>query len=134
MTKCPVERLRKRILMIKTVRKLTPAAIDENTGKENDPLEEIGDEPPSTESELVNGESDREKKKDLSLTKNRQQRVTRTKTRKTASQQKNEEETGEDKTWTRGPWTPTLDQVHGPLSWTGSMDPLSWIGSMDSFF
>ena len=32
---------------------------------------------------------------------------------------------GEDKTWTRGPWTPTLDQVHRPLSWTGSMDPLS---------
>ena len=29
---------------------------------------------------------------------------------------------GEDKTWTRGPWTPTLDQVHGPLSWPGSMD------------
>ena len=75
------------------MRKLTPAAIDENTGKENDPLEEIGDEPPSTESELVNGESDCEKKKDLSLTKNRQQRITRTKTRKTASQQKNEEET-----------------------------------------
>ena len=42
--------------------------------------------------------------------------------------------TGEDKTWTRGPWTPTLDRVHGPLSWTGSMDPLSWTGSMDSFF
>ena len=41
---------------------------------------------------------------------------------------------GEDKTWTRGPWTPTLDRVHGPLSWTGSMDPLSWTGSMDSFF
>ena len=29
---------------------------------------------------------------------------------------------GEDKTWTRGAWTPTLDQVHAPLSWTGSMD------------
>ena len=41
---------------------------------------------------------------------------------------------GEDKTWTRGPWTPTLDRIHGPLSWTGSMDPLSWTGSMDSFF
>ena len=41
---------------------------------------------------------------------------------------------GEDKTWTRGPWTPTLDQFHGPLSWTRSMDPLSWTGSMDSFF
>ena len=37
--------------------------------------------------------------------------------------------TGEDKTW-----TPTLDRVHGPLSWTGSMDPLSWTRSMDSFF
>ena len=22
--------------------------------------------------------------------------------------------TGEDKTWTRGPWAPTLDRVHGP--------------------
>ena len=41
---------------------------------------------------------------------------------------------GEDKTWTRGPWTPTLDRVHGPLSWTGSMDPLSWTRFMDSFF
>ena len=41
---------------------------------------------------------------------------------------------GEEKTWTRGPWTPALDRVHGPLSWTGSMDPLSWTGSMDSFF
>ena len=36
---------------------------------------------------------------------------------------------GEDKTW-----TPTLDRVHGPLSWTGSMDPLLWTGSMDRFF
>ena len=41
---------------------------------------------------------------------------------------------GEDKTWTRGPWTPSLDRVHGPLSWTRSMDPLSWTRSMDSFF
>ena len=40
---------------------------------------------------------------------------------------------GEDKTWTSGPWTPTLDRVHGLLSWTGSMDPLSWTGSMDTF-
>ena len=24
---------------------------------------------------------------------------------------------GEDKTWTRGPWPPTLDRVHGPLSY-----------------
>ena len=35
---------------------------------------------------------------------------------------------GEDKTWTRGPWTPLLDRVHaplfGPVPWTGSMDPL----------
>ena len=30
---------------------------------------------------------------------------------------------GEDKTWTPGPWTPSLDRVHGPPSWTGSMDP-----------
>ena len=28
----------------------------------------------------------------------------------------------------------SLDQVHGPLSWTGSMDPMSWTRSMDSFF
>ena len=41
---------------------------------------------------------------------------------------------GEDKTWTRGSWTPSLDQVHGPLSWTGSMDSLSWTRSMDIFF
>ena len=41
---------------------------------------------------------------------------------------------GEDKTWTRGLWTPTLDRVYGPLSWTRSMDPLSWTGSMDTFF
>ena len=71
-----------------------PAAIDENTGKENDPLEENGDELSSSESEFVNGESDHERKKDLSHTKNPQQRVTRTKTRKTASQQKDEEGTG----------------------------------------
>ena len=41
---------------------------------------------------------------------------------------------GEDKTWAPGPWTPTLDPVHGPLSWTGSMDPLSWTGSIDAFY
>ena len=35
---------------------------------------------------------------------------------------------GEDKTWTRGPWTPTLDRVHGPLSWTGSMDHFHGLG------
>ena len=74
-----------------------PAAIDENTEKENDPLEENGDELSSSESEVVNGESDREKKKDLSQTKNPQQRVTRTKTRKTASRQKDEEGTKGDK-------------------------------------
>ena len=22
------------------------------------------------------------------------------------------------------PWTPSMDRVHGPLSWTGSLDPL----------
>ena len=74
-----------------------PAAIDENTGKESDSLKENGDDPdelPSAESEFVNGESDCEKKKDLSQTKNPQQRVTRTKTRKTASRQKDEEGTG----------------------------------------
>ena len=70
---------------------VTPAAIDESTGKENDPLEGDGGELPGAESEEE--ESDREKKKDLSQTKNRQERVTRTKTSKTASQQKNEEET-----------------------------------------
>ena len=38
---------------------------------------------------------------------------------------------GKYKTWTPGPWTPSMDRVHqnmdrvhGPLSWTGSMDPL----------
>ena len=43
---------------------------------------------------------------------------------------------GKYKTWTPGPWTPSVDRVHGPgpskygpgpctpLSWTGSMDPL----------
>ena len=81
-----------------------PAAIDENTGKENDPLEENGDELSSSESEFVNGESDREKKKDLSQTKNPQQRVTRTKTRKTASRQTNVEgngsqQDGKDERW-----------------------------------
>ena len=35
---------------------------------------------------------------------------------------------GEDKTW-----TPTLDLVHGQLSWTESMDPLSWTRSIDAF-
>ena len=34
--------------------------------------------------------------------------------------------TGEDNTWTHlglGPWTTFMDWVHGPLSWTGSMEP-----------
>ena len=30
-------------------------------------------------------------------------------------------------------WTPSLDRVHGPLSWTGSMHPLSWTRSMHIF-
>ena len=30
---------------------------------------------------------------------------------------------GGDKTWTPGPWTPSLDRVHGPPPWTGSVDP-----------
>ena len=34
----------------------------------------------------------------------------------------------------RGSMTPSLDRVHGPLSWNVSMDPLSWTRSMDSFF
>ena len=66
-----------------------PASTDQNTGEEN-PSEENGDELSSTESELANGESDREKKTDLSETKNPQQRASRTKTKKTASQQKDQ--------------------------------------------
>ena len=73
---------------------VTAAAIDENTGQENDRLEGNGDELPSTESESINGESDHEKEKDLSQTKNPQQRVTRTKTRKPASEQRDEKGTG----------------------------------------
>ena len=34
----------------------------------------------------------------------------------------------------QGSMDPSLDRVHGPLSWTGSMDPLSWTRSIDSFF
>ena len=66
---------------------------ENSADKKNDPLEENGDELPSSESEFVNGESDCEKKKDLSQTKNPQQRVTRTETRKTASRQKDDEGT-----------------------------------------
>ena len=36
---------------------------------------------------------------------------------------------GKDKTW-----TPTLDLLHGRLSWTESMDPLSWTASIDTFY
>ena len=45
-----------------------------------------------------------------------------------------------DKTWTRGPWTPTLDRFHG----SPVMDQVHgyyltfierfWTGSMDTFF
>ena len=31
---------------------------------------------------------------------------------------------GKYKIWTPGPWTTSMDRVHGPLSLTGSMDPL----------
>ena len=67
-----------------------PASTDESTGEQN-PSEENGDELSGTESESANRESDREKEKDLSHAKNAQQRVASTKTRKTASQQKDEE-------------------------------------------
>ena len=84
-----------------------PAAIDENTGKKNDSSEDNVDDPDellSSESEFVNGESDGEEKKNPSQTKNPQQRVTRTKTRKTASRQTNVEgnglqQGGKDERW-----------------------------------
>ena len=34
---------------------------------------------------------------------------------------------GEDKTWSPGPWTTSLDRVHGLPLWTASMDPLFFI-------
>ena len=63
-----------------------PPSTDQNTG-------ELSSDESSDES-AYEWESDREKKKDLSHTKNPQQRVARTNTRKTASQQKDEEGTG----------------------------------------
>ena len=67
---------------------------DEDTGKENDPLKENGVERSREESDLANGELDREKKKGQPGTKNPQKRVSRAKPRQTVSQQKDEEGTG----------------------------------------
>ena len=67
---------------------------DEDTGTENDPLKENGDERSREESDLANGELDREKKKGQPGTKNPQKRVSRAKTRQPVSQQKDEEGTG----------------------------------------
>ena len=67
---------------------------DEDAGKENDPLKENGDERSREESDLANGELDREKKKGQPGTKNPQKRVSRAKPRQTVSQQKDEEGTG----------------------------------------
>ena len=64
------------------------AAIDGNTGKESDPVKKNGDELSSEENDVANGDSNRRKKKDLSQTENPQQRVTRSQSRKAASQQK----------------------------------------------
>ena len=66
---------------------------DEDTGKENDPLKENGDERSREESDLANGELDREKRKGQPGTKNPQKRVSRGQTRQTASQPKVEEGT-----------------------------------------
>ena len=41
---------------------------------------------------------------------------------------------GEDKTWTPGPWTTSLDWVHGPPLWTGSMDHLFGPGPWTPYF
>ena len=67
---------------------------DEDTGKENDPLKENGDERSREESDLANGELDRKKKKGQPGTNNPQKRVSRAQTRQTASQQKVKEGTG----------------------------------------
>ena len=67
---------------------------DEDAGKENDPLKENGDECSREESDLGNGELDREKKKGQPGTRNPQKRVSRAKPRQTVSQQKDEEGTG----------------------------------------
>ena len=63
------------------------AAIDGNTGKENDPVKKNGDELSSEENDVANGDSNRGKEKDVSQTENPQQRVTRRQSRKAASQQ-----------------------------------------------
>ena len=63
---------------------------DEDTGKDNDPLKENGDERSREESDLGNGELDREKKKGQPGTRNPQKRVSRAKPRQTVSQQKDE--------------------------------------------
>ena len=67
---------------------------DEDTGKDNDPLKENGDERSREESDLGNGELDREKKKGQPGTRNPQKRVSRAKPRQTVSQQKDGERTG----------------------------------------
>ena len=53
---------------------------------------------------------------------------------------------GKCKTWTPGPWSPSVEQVHGPGPskygpgpWTpfhglGPWSPLYWTGSMDPLF
>ena len=56
---------------------------DEDTGKDNDPLKENGDERSREESDLGNGELDREKKKGQPGTRNPQKRVSRAKPRQT---------------------------------------------------
>ena len=63
------------------------AAIDGNTGKENDPVKKNGDELCGKENDVANGDSNRGKEKDLSQTENPQQRVTRIQSTKAASQQ-----------------------------------------------
>ena len=79
-----------------------PASTVKNTENEN-PSEENSDEPHSTESGLANEvQSDREKEKDLSHTKNQQQPVARTNTRKTASKQTDEKGTGTLETAKKG--------------------------------
>ena len=57
------------------------AAIDGNTGKENDPVKKNGDELSSEENDVANGDSNRGKEKDVSQTEKRNQ------SRKAASQQ-----------------------------------------------
>ena len=89
-----------------------PAGIDENTGRENDPLKENGNELSREESDLANGKSDREKKKGQPGTKNPQKRVSRAKTSQTAFQQKVEEGTGSHQGVKDGKEEPTGDLVY----------------------